>query len=103
MEHIVQFGISIDDERIQKSIEEQAVKMVFAKVMENIGKSLPTIYSRWSGKTEVDWPEFSKQCGKDFLEANRDEIINGTIEKLTASIRNSKKFKEQWETAQKEL
>lgn len=101
MEHIVQFGISIDDERIKKTVEEQALQRVTDQLMEHIGQNLPKTYNYGRG-SETDWREYAKQCGADFLEAHRDEIIEGTCKQLAASIRSSKKFKERWEATQEE-
>lgn len=100
MEHIVQFGISIDDERIKKTVEEQALQRVTDQLMEHIGQNLPKTYNYSSRGNEIDWREYARQCGVDFLEAHRDEIIEGTCKQLAASIRNSKKFKEAWESTQ---
>lgn len=100
MEHIVQFGISIDDERIKKTVEEQALQCVTDQLMEHISQNLPKTYSYSRRGSEIDWREYVKQCGADFLETNRNEIIEGTCKYLAASIRRSKKFKERWETVQ---
>ena len=51
MEHIIQFGIGIDDERIKNSIEEAAVKEV-AKDLKN-AILLPGYYGR-SGKSKTE-------------------------------------------------
>ena len=99
MEHIVQFGISIDDERIKRTVEEQALQRVTEQLMEHVSQNLPQTYTCSRG-SETDWKEYAKQCGADFLEAHRDEIIEGTCKQLAASIRNSKKFKEAWESTQ---
>lgn len=99
MEHVVQFGISIDDERIKRTVEAQALQRVTDQLMEHVAQNLPKTYT-YSGGDKTDWREYAKQCGADFLEAHRDEIIEGTCKQLAASIRQSKKFKEAWESTQ---
>lgn len=100
MEHIVQFGISIDDDRIRKSVEEQALKSVSDELMAHVRQNLPRKY--YSGN-ETDWAEFATNCGKEFLEEYRDEIIEGAVSKLAASIMRTKKFKEAYGEMEQEV
>lgn len=87
MEHIIQFGIGIDDERIKNSIEDAAVKEV-AKDLKNAILT-PGYYGR-SG----DLGEKTQEIVKEVIEGYKDEIVERAAQIVAETIKRSKKYKE---------
>lgn len=86
MEHILQFGISIDDDAIKKSIEQNATKDITNELKSAIK---PAIMNRWGTLTEAGETIF-----KEFLAEHKDEIIEKAVIDVAQSMRNSKKYRE---------
>lgn len=87
MEHIIQFGITIDDERIKNAVEESAVKEV-AKDLKNAILT-PGYYGR-----SDDLGEKTKEIVKEVVEGHKDEIVECAAQIVAESIKRSKKYKE---------
>lgn len=91
MEHIVQFAVGIDDERIQNIMEQSAAKMISEEIMEvSHGVS-------WNGKVN-DKPDklkalFQEEVAK-VVKENYDKIVDEAIKKATSHIMSSKKVRE---------
>lgn len=90
MEHIVQFAISIDDQTIQKRIEENAYNDILNKLANEAKTTLPK--GPW-GKG-VDWDRAISDALDAFVEKNRDDIIDAAAEKLYESFKRTKTYKE---------
>ena len=90
MEHIVQFGISIDDNMIAKRIEENAVKQITNSfrndVMKEITGNKDTTKYEYANKIK----SMVEESVKSFLESNRDEIIEETSKKLADKLARAK-------------
>lgn len=94
IEHIVQFGITIDDEQIKKTIEKNAMQQVVATfrndiIKEMIGKNNYT-KSDYSAKM---WNAINEQV-ETFLDENREEIIKMSSDKLADKLAKTKKAKD---------
>lgn len=94
MEHIVQFGITIDDEQIKKTIEKNTMQQVVATfrndiIKEMIGKNNYT-KSDYSAKM---WNAINEQV-ETFLDENREEIIKMSSDKLADKLAKTKKVKD---------
>lgn len=94
IEHIVQFGITIDDEQIKKTIEKNAMQQVVATfrndvIKEMIGKHN---YDKSDYSTKM-WNAINKQI-ETFLDENREEIIKIASEKLAEKLAKTKKVKD---------
>lgn len=78
MEHIVQFGINIDDESIKKAIENNVMKQVAESIKQDAMKRLvgKNEYSNYEYTITLD--EIIKSVVNEFLDVNRDKIIEET-------------------------
>ena len=85
MEHIIQFGVTIDDERIKQHIEEKATKQVCDSIIQSMKDKLFSCYGGFSYDTE-------EMIGK-FLDKYKDEIIEKATAQVVDSIKHSKKYK----------
>ena len=92
MEHIVQFAIGVDDERIQQIMEAKAADIIAKEIMDAT-RSYRVYGSGYAEKPDKLAAYFHEEVEK-LVKENRDEIINAAIEKAAAKIANSKKVKE---------
>ena len=86
MEHIIQFGITIDDDAIKKNIEEKATNKIVGAVTQSLKDKL---FNRYGGFTYD-----SQEMFKQFLDKYKDEIIANAVDQVVDSIKRSKKYKE---------
>ena len=92
MEHIVQFGISIDDQRIKEVIEAKAEKQIMETLTDDVRKQIFQV-DRWSKKV-TDHPSiFMEKKIDKFLEDNRDAILELTAKHLAEKLVRTKKGK----------
>lgn len=99
MEHIVQFGINIDDASIAEAIKRDAYKEVVKQLTDEARKDLPKRceYSGY-GKKEVDWrgiigEEVTKQVST-IVADKLDEIVDMAVKRVYDSIIRRKPFRE---------
>ena len=86
MEHIVQFGVTIDDDAIQKHVMQKASEQVVKDVRE---KLFYTQYGNPSGlSSEV------AEMVKSVLEESGGEIIRLAAHEVAETMKRSKKYKE---------
>lgn len=88
MEHVVQFGINIDDDVISQAVVNDATKQIVAELKAQMFEKeyYSNKYhglSRAACKTIQDW-----------LEDHKDEIINKTVDELVDILKNRKAFKD---------
>ena len=88
MEHILQFGISIDDERIKSSVEDAAVKQLAQDLREQIFDT-----NRWNGNIN-GLNTLTEEIVKDVFAEHKDEIIRLAAEMVADSMKRSKIYKE---------
>lgn len=93
-EHIVQFGINIDDEQIKKTIEKNAMQQVVATFRNDIIKEMigKNNYTKSDYSTKM-WNAINEQI-ETFLDENREEIIKIASEKLAEKLAKTKKVKD---------
>lgn len=91
MEHIVQFGISIDDERIRESVERQAASAIIKEISDNIAMS---IRSRYSRSKEEDWRIIVEDKAADFVKENADAILDCAISLVAEKMQKSKAYRD---------
>lgn len=82
MEHIVQFAVSVDDEYISRRLEKQG----YDDVIEALKNKA---YSEINHNLIYD-----ETIMKQFLEDNKETIIERAVSNITASIKSSKKYRE---------
>lgn len=92
MEHIVQFGISVDDTYIKNKIEEHGYEDVIKAI---INKA----YSEMNQRINFN----EQNLMKEFLDKNKETIIERAVNNITASIKSSKKYKEALSQVAEEL
>ena len=86
MEHILQFGISIDDDAIRKQIEKSATQTLVTDLKKDVkGK----MFNGWGDMT----PRL-ENIVRDVLNDYKEEIIKQSVEQVVDSIKRSKKYRE---------
>ena len=93
MEHLVSFTVSLDDDRIEELVLKSAVKEITKELTKKVEK---IIYKRdtWSGD---DLSQDVCNAIRDFMEINREDIIDRAATKLTESLKRTKAVKEKVE------
>lgn len=86
MEHILQFAINIDDERITAIAEDRAAKAVVQKVNDLAG------YRSYYSDSYLQ-TRFNEEV-KKVVDEHKDEIIEKAVEKTVAGITKTKKYTE---------
>lgn len=85
MEHILQIAVGVDDEAIQKKIEDAAVREIQKQVDE---------YGKYRyGYDSSKLTELFKEEIKKIIEVNKDVIIERAIDTLAKNIMKTKKVK----------
>lgn len=94
MEHIIQFGVCIDDEKIIKTAEAKV-----EKIINNVVKA--DIYEALTGIREYNKYEYSKRLTilvnntmEKFCEENKEEIIKLAADRLAEKLLRTKAVKE---------
>lgn len=91
MEHIVQFGINIDDEVIKESIERQVLKQVCGQIRSDMMKTLDIGSNyEWKGKIR----EIANELINEFCTENKEEIIERASERLVDKLWRTKQVKD---------
>lgn len=93
MEHLVSFTVSLDDDHIEELVLKSAVKEITKELTKKVEK---IIYKRdtWSGD---DLSQDVCNTIRDFMEINREDIINRAAGKLAESLKRTKAVKEKVE------
>ena len=99
MEHIVQFGIGIDDEAIRKIIMEKAEKSILNDLKKDIrSEIIREIFvcdSDWYGRErKINLQDWVKDLVEKTLKDNKDQIIKMASEKLADKMSRTKAVKE---------
>lgn len=92
MEHIIQFGITIDDDAIKKNIEANALAAVVDAFVGEMKRNLPKAYYG----NNVDWKAVACNCVQDFIERNRDEIMDIAADRLVEKVMRTKAWREKY-------
>lgn len=87
MEHILQFGISIDDDAIKKNIEKSATDKLANQLIKDIKNAL---FESWG--TGLTYG--GKEIVRAFLNDNRDEILDRVVAEVSNTMKRSKKYRE---------
>lgn len=94
MNHILQFAIDIDDARIVEMIERDAQKQVIGEIKQAVVNRLfDPGYYRKTATISDKLSDFSKQIVTDFLEANKDEVIDRASKYLAEKLSTRKAAK----------
>ena len=87
MEHIIQFGVSIDD----KAIEDKVIKSATDEVL-NLVRQTAKGGSGWNSSSYIK--ELMKEEVKRLVDDNKAEIIDYAIKELTRNMTKTKAVKE---------
>ena len=85
MEHIVQFGVSIDDEAIQKMVAQKASNEVI-KNIELLTKG------GYLGESKLE--KMAREQIAQVISDNKDLIIDKAVKTVCDNIRNSKRYRD---------
>lgn len=93
IEHIVQFGITIDDEQIKKTIEKNAMQQVVATFRNDIIKEMigKNNYTK-SDYSTMMWNAVHKQI-ETFLDENREKLLRLLQKNLQTNWLKPKRLK----------
>lgn len=91
MEHIVQFGITIDDEEIRRRITEQAVKKAYDDAYREAYNKVAEINNR---NARQIYEEIKDIIYKDFMENHKDEVIEEVSKAIVSRAPKYKWFKD---------
>ena len=95
MEHVVQFGICIDDEKIKAAIEKSAEEKIIKDLMQQIMNHV--FDAGYYGSDAKPSDPLKQWCIKhfdDFLEKNREVILVCAAERLADKLFRTKAAKE---------
>lgn len=103
MEHIIQFGVTIDDEKIKQTAEAKVEKIINDVVRADV-------YEALTGIREYNKYEYSKHLMilvnntmERFCVDNKEEIINLAADRLVEKLSRTKAVKEATERVLKEM
>lgn len=93
MEHVVQIGIGIDDERIREGIEREAKKAIMEELTSAATRAVFK-YDDWR-RTPTRCPtEFFAEHIDAFLDKNRDELLRLAADRLAERLVRTKAVKD---------
>lgn len=99
MEHVVQFGINIDDTAIAEAVKRDAYKEVVKQLTDEAREALPKKCAHGGyGNGKVDWrgivgDEVEKRVGA-IISGKSDEIVEMAVKRVYDSITRRKPFRE---------
>lgn len=90
MEHILQFGINIDDNAIVKAVKEKAEKEIITKLTNEVGCKIFDA-NRWSGGYDANHLSYwSEQLLVKMFEDHKTEIIDAAAKILADRLVRTK-------------
>lgn len=99
MEHILQVGISVDDEAVRKSVERQLLKALVEDLKKDIYEDLPTKRISFSNDSrQVDWVRFTHGIVEQMMEDEdvKRAIISEAAERLAEKVSRTKAWREKY-------
>lgn len=94
MEHVIQIGVSIDDDAIQKQIMATAEKQIIGEIKNNIERLIiekhPPYYTN---KVEMNLTERAEAIVKEWLDENSDKVIELAGKLIGDKVYRSKAWK----------
>ena len=92
MEHILQFGINIDDEAIISAVKAKAEKEIVKLIKDKVESSLfgSRYYYSHSSDPHAVFTQLAKEIFNGFLDDNKEEIISRASVHLADKLARSK-------------
>ena len=92
MEHIIQFAVGIDDERIVKHIEERAEKTITDELKKKVEQQM--FRCNFYGEPTRELSNWTASLVESFLKDHKDEIIELAGKHLAEKLVRTKAVKE---------
>ena len=94
MEHVIQIGVSVDDEAIQKQVLATAEKKIVGEIRHDIEKAIIEKYRPYySSKEEMSLTERAEGILREWLDGNSDRIIECAGKLIAEKVYRSKAWK----------
>ena len=92
MEHVIQIGVSVDDEAIQKQIIASAETKIVTEIKSQVEE---TIFHRrnYYGSTRTELSEVGAQVVREWLDENSDKVIELAGKLIADKVYRSKAWK----------
>ena len=100
MEHIIQFGIGIDDERIREVIESKAEKVIMEELKTAAMRAVFK-YDDWRSQPTRCPTAFFTERVDTFLDQHRDELLRLAADRLAEKLARTKAVKDMMNTVMK--
>ena len=96
MEHVIQFAVGIDDDRIVNLVEANASKQIIGELKQQVANRIfsANYYDKNADPSRDQLSEASVQIVSDFLKANKDTIVERASEILADKMFKSKTIRE---------
>ena len=94
MEHVIQIGVSVDDEAIQKQIMATAENKIIGEIKKDIEKKI--LYKRekyYGSPPETELTERAEEIVKEWLNENSDKVIELAGKLIADKVYRSKAWK----------
>ena len=94
MEHVIQIGVSVDDEAIQNQIMATAEKQIIGEIKKDIEKRILYKRDRYYGSPpETELTERAEEIVKEWLNENSDKVIGVAGKLIAEKVYRSKAWK----------
>ena len=90
MEHILQFGISIDDDAIKRNVERVTTDKLASQLKDEI-RSTILCDKGWGGSGFTDMAE---EIIRDVMNEYKEDILERAVQMVVDTIKHSKKYRE---------
>ena len=96
MEHVIQFAVEIDDDKIVNLVEENASKQIIGDLKQQVANRIFSSYYCWQNAdpSRDKLSDLSVQLVSDFLKDNKDTIVERASEVLADRMFKSKTIRE---------
>lgn len=97
MEHVVQLGISIDDDAIQRQVMASAEKKIIGDIKNDIESQIIERHRPYyANKDEMNLTMRAEAIVREWLDGNSDKIIELAGKMVADKVFRSKKWKEKY-------
>jgi hypothetical protein len=94
LEHVIQIGVSVDDEAIQKQIMATAESKIIGEIKKDIEKKILYKRNRYYGSPpETELTERAEEIVKEWLNENSDKVIECAGKLIADKVYRSKAWK----------